>query len=394
MADKTKDIWNDNDEEETPEKRSRLRRFLLLALILVVVLGVVLVAAYRDGTGFDALHRLFSYGGTEGESGEFTYTYEPSNSNRFALLGDSLVVLSDTELEVLDRSGQTVWSTPVKMTSPALATGGGCAVAYDVGGTELYVVDAGGERLSLRAEEGYPFISARLNSEGWLAVTAEKKNYKGSVSVYNDQMEHVFDFNSSERFVIDAYVTDNHAELAAVTLGQEESVFVSNIVLYELDKEDPVADYDVSDGLVMEIGQDGNTLLTVSDTALTCADTNGEVKASYSYGESYLREYDLGGDGFTALLLNRYKAGSVGRLVTVDTDGEEIASLDVNKEILGISAAGRYLAVLYTDSVVIYNEHLEEYASQTGTDYAREILMRTDGSALLLATENARLFLP
>ena len=113
------------------------------------------------------------------------------------------------------------------------------------------------------------------------------------------------------------------------------------------------------------------------------------------YGEeSYLREYDLGGDGFTALLLNRYKAGSVGRLVTVDTDGEEIASLDVNKEILGISAAGRYLAVLYTDSVVIYNEHLEEYASQTGTDYAREILMRTDGSAFLLATENARLFLP
>lgn len=100
------------------------------------------------------------------------------------------------------------------------------------------------------------------------------------------------------------------------------------------------------------------------------------------------------GDGFTALLLNRYKSGGVGRLVTVDTDGQEIAALDVNEEILSISAAGRYLAVLYMDSVVIYTEELEIYAQLEGTDYARSVLMRQDGSALLLAAESAHLFLP
>ena len=50
MADKTNDIWNDNDgEEEAPAKRGRLRRFLLFALVLLAVLGVVVVAAWRDG---------------------------------------------------------------------------------------------------------------------------------------------------------------------------------------------------------------------------------------------------------------------------------------------------------------------------------------------------------
>ena len=40
MADKTNDIWNDNDgEEEAPAKRGRLRRFLLFALVLLAVLG-------------------------------------------------------------------------------------------------------------------------------------------------------------------------------------------------------------------------------------------------------------------------------------------------------------------------------------------------------------------
>src|SRR5699024_4000574 len=123
------------------------------------------------------------------------------------------------------------------------------------------------------------------------------------------------------------------------------SVFVSNVVLYSLETAgvvEPYADYDVTDGLVAAVGEQGDRLVTVSDTSLTIASAAGEVETSYAYAGTALREYDLGGDGFTALLLNRYKSGGVGRLVTVDTEGQEIASLDVNREILSISAAGDY----------------------------------------------------
>lgn len=63
-----------------------------------MVLGVVLVAAYRDGTGFDVLRRFFSYGTVEKAGGETVYRYDASPSNRFAVLGDHLVVLSSTAL--------------------------------------------------------------------------------------------------------------------------------------------------------------------------------------------------------------------------------------------------------------------------------------------------------
>ena len=116
MADKTNDIWNDNDgEEEAPAKRGRLRRFLLFALVLLAVLGVVVVAAWRDGTGFDALRRLFAYGGADEAAGEVFYEYDESDSNRFAALGDALVVLSDTKLQVLGADGQEVWSVSVRI---------------------------------------------------------------------------------------------------------------------------------------------------------------------------------------------------------------------------------------------------------------------------------------
>ena len=113
MADTTNDIWNDNDgeEDEAPRKGGRLRRFGIFFLVLAAVLGVVLVAAYRDGTGFDALRRMFSYGSGEESTAEAQYDYDASDSNRFAVLGDSLVVLSDTKLQVLARGGEEIWST-------------------------------------------------------------------------------------------------------------------------------------------------------------------------------------------------------------------------------------------------------------------------------------------
>ena len=394
MDKKTHDIWNDDDsaEERPRKKRPRLRRFLLFLLALVAVLAVVLVAAWRDGTGFDALRRYFSYGSSE--QGE-AYTYDAASSNRFALLGERLVVLSDTSLRLLDRGGGEVWSAQVKMKTPALAAGGGRAVAYDVGGTELYVLDENGLLLELTADQEHTFLSATLNDEGWLAVTAQKQGYKGAVTVYNDQLEEpVFAFQSSDRFVIDGYVTDDCKRLAAVTLGQENGVFVSNIVLYDLNAEDPVGDYDVSDGLVLAIGQQGDRLVTVTDTCLALADRDGGDQTRYDYSGAYLREYALEGDGFTALLLNRYRSGSVGRLVTVDDQGEEIASLEVRDEVLGISAAGRYLGVLYLDRLVIYNQELQEYAALNGISYARTVLMRQDGTALLVGSQKAELFLP
>lgn len=389
------DIWNDDDGAEEPKKRPhRLRRFFVFFFTLVVVLGVVLLAAWRDGTGFDAMRRYFAYGTTEGESGGKAYQYDASANNRFAVCGDALVVLSDTALKVLDGNGTERYAVSVKMKAPALSSGGGRAVAYDVGGTQLYVVDEKGEVFTLTAQENEPFIAATLNGDGWLAVTAEKKNYKGCVSVYNQAMDLVFAFNSSSRFVTDAYVADDNATLAAVTLGQEESVFVSSIVLYNISSPDPLANYDILDGLVLQIGGQGGNLVTVSDTSLTIADRTGAVEATYDYANAYLREFDFGGDGFTALLLNRYQAGSVGRLVTVAPDGTELAALDVSEEILSLSAAGRYLAVLYADSLVIYNQDLQVYATLTGTNYAKSVLVRPDGSAVLISSEKADLFLP
>ena len=50
--------------------------------------------------------------------------------------------------------------------------------------------------------------------------------------------------------------------------------------------------------------------------------------------------------------------------------------------------------MLFRSSLVVYNEDLQAYATYEGTDYASGVLMRPDGSALMLSMESASLFLP
>ena len=397
MADTTRNIWNDNEEEEKKPGRKKhpiLLAFISFFLILVLVLGVVLLAAYRDGTGFDVLRRYLHYGKAEDVGGTSIYDYDADGSNQFAVLEKHLVVLSETSLEVLSPTGEIVWSTAVNMTTPALSQGSSYAAAYDVGGTKVYVVDCYGEVAILDTGEDR-VISATMNGEGWVTINKEKRKYKGCVQVYDPELDMVvFEFNSSRRFVMDAVVVGEGERLAAVTLGQENSRFVSNVVLYELTSKDPLANYDITDGLLVEIGADEDRIIAISDTCLTYADAEGNVTGSYAYGDSYLREYDMGGEGFAALQLNRYQSGSIGRIITVGSDGTELGELEVSEEVLDISAAGRYLAVLYANRVVVYDPALQVYAALTGIDQVRGILMRPDGSVLLLSAESAQLFLP
>ena len=102
----------------------------------------------------------------------------------------------------------------------------------------------------------------------------------------------------------------------------------------------------------------------------------------------------INGGKFAAVLLENYSSGGLTHLATVNTAGEEIAALTVDSQVLDLSAAGRYVAVLYTSSLVIYDRNLRQCAVLEDVNFARRVLMRSDGSAVLAGTNSASLYLP
>lgn len=381
---------------EKPGKLRRLppvRNLPRLVILLAVVLVIVVLTTMEDGNHFVSLRRWLMYG--DSGTGQNEYAYVADNNNRFAILGDGLLVANQNTLQMLDDDGTIRYTTAVSMTAPSISANGELAVVCDIGGSSLYLLDEAGVRRQMTTSGDLRYYSARLNSAGWMAVTEEKNGYKASVSVYNSSGELVFSFDSYDNYICDALVTEDCRSVVAVGLGAQDGAFGSTLLIYDLSEAVLTASCPIRDGLPLDIvcGK-GDRLVALCDTRLAMADLEGNLFLDYPYGSLYLHDYALGGEKFTALLLGKYQAGNICELTTFDQDGEEIASLEITEEILDMSAAGDYLAVLYSDSLVIYTKNLEEHARLGGTDYAGQVIMQPDGTALVIAGTTAWRFLP
>lgn len=383
-------------EQAAPRRYGGMRRAGKLLAVLVLVLAVVLVAAYRDLNNFDSVRRLFSYNkSTQDEQGKTElYTFDNDRTNVYALLGKRLIVASTTNVSVLANDGTRVYTQSVHMTHPAIAVGGQTAIVYDVGGKTAFLV---GEKGLLRdcgdlSDTGILFAS--LNSSDYLTLTTEKSGYKSVVSVYDPAGNTVFAFNSSDHYVIDACVLRDCKHLAAVTLGEADGVFASTLNLYSLSSETAKSENVLNGSLVLSLSNLGGRIATIADDRFTVFGADGSLSGSCRYDYPYLRAQSVGGGDYAVLLLSRYRSGSTLKLVTVSADGEKIGETDVNKEVLSISSAGKYVAALCSDSLMIYTSDMSEYAVLNNTEYAKSVIMREDGTALLLGASSAWLFIP
>lgn len=394
--DKKMDFGRGNPQEETPkriEKKDR-RRWLYLGGVVLGIMLVVLAAVLWDSTAFDGLRRAVLYASAEkDETGcAKLYTYASEKDGCYASLGGSLIQATPRRILVLGEDGEARYNADVKFTRSAVCSNGEVAAVYDLGGTDIYVLSDRGLVRQLTAEG--TILSCTINEKGMLAVTTNKSGYKAAVTVYDEAGEKAFAFNSSDRFLMTAAVSRDGRQMAAVTLGQSEGVFASNLVIYGLDSTEPLADSRLTGSAVYDVGVVGKRWCAVGEDGLHFLVTGGEEAAYYDFEGTYLRRCSLEGEGFAALLLGRYKSGTQTQLVTVDEEGAQLAILDVDKEVLSLSAAGKYVAVLYSDELAIYDRNLEVCARLEDMSSAKLVLMRADGSAVLVGADAASLYLP
>lgn len=378
-------------EEGGRKKRGLWSRLCKVLVILVLVLAAAVLSTMEDGQHFAGLRRWLMYGET-GEARD-TYTYSADQANRFAWLGEQLLVVTPNSLRLLNADGSVLCDEAVNLTSPSLSVGGDRAVVWDVGGSSLYLLDSAGLREQKKTSSGLVYYTARLNSRDWLAVTEQKSGYKDTVSVYNAAGESVFHFDSYDSYISDAVVTEDCSKLVAVSLGTEGGTFASTLVVYDLGTAEKLGSFSIRDGLVMDFHCSGDKVLSLCDTRLTITNLEGQLLLDRPYAGQYLYDYALTGQDFCALLLGRYQAGNVARLTTYDLEGAELASLELSEEVLDLSAAGDTLAVLYDNSLVLYDRNLQERSRLEDTGYAGQVIAGESG-VLVLSGASAWRYLP
>lgn len=380
-----------------PKKKPNIFvRLLAFLVTLALLLGAVAAVVYRDRLNFDSIRRWFVYRSLEkSDSGQTeSFQYDSAGKGGYSRVGDDLLVWSTAGVRLYSSGGVEYLNESLTLNRPVADTCGSAALIYDAGGNVLHTYEDRSTSFVLNTEQGHEILSARMGPGGSFAVTTRESGYKGVVTVYSSDGHPVVGIRISTRFVTDGLLSDDGKTVAVLTVGQNEDVFESGLDLYALDGDVPFASYSLGNNAILDLRADGSAFWALGESSLSVARADGSAAVHYDYAGRYLKDYALDGDGFSALLLGKYRAGSGAALVTVGADGQELASLDLEDQVLDLDASGRYVAVLTAAGLTLYTKDLQLYDALENTMGARSVVLRSDGTAFLVGGETARLYIP
>lgn len=378
------------------KKPNPILRLLAFLLTLALLLGAVALVAYRDRINLDAIKRYFTYRSLErSDSGQIdAFQFDSSGRGGFSSLGDDLLVWSSAGIRLYSSSGVEYLNDALSLLHPVADIRDDAAVVYDAGGTILRVYADRTQIFSLDAEQGHEILSARMGPGRTLAVVTRETGYKGVVTLYGSNFQPTMAIRISTRYVMDAVPSQDGKTTAVLTVGQSNNAFESTLALYDKTGDEAFAQRSLGNNAILDLSCSGDMFWALGETGLSIVSTDGTTNLTCDYGGAYLKDYSLGGDGYAALLLGKYRAGSSTTLTTVDSKGETIAALDLEDQILDLAASGRYVAVLTASTLTIYTRDLQPYALLDNTMGARNVVLRSDGTAYLASGETAQLCIP
>ena len=238
-------------------------------------------------------------------------------------------------------------------------------------------------------------LDADIAADDSICYLSSEPGYKSVLYVYNSQQSLIYRWLSASQYFMRCAVASGSKYAAAAVLGQQDGMFESSVVLFRTDAEEIACTIPIGNAMIYDLHFVSDSKLCVlAEDALSFYDLDGNLLGSFSYGESYLKDYTTDGSGCLTLVMNLYQAGNRYTVLTVGYDGAELGRLSSGEQILDISAAGKYLAILTSSSLSIYDQTLQEYDVSDNTAGAASVVMRADGSAILLANGHGTLYVP
>lgn len=380
--------------EPVQERRPLVRKIVILAVIVAAVCCTLALFLFNDGLNLDTVRRWGKYFSVRNDESYGTFSFDSHSSNSYANFDSGMAVASVGGLSVYDMYGEERFVLQKQIDLPKLLVNHELAVAYDVGGSGLIALHKNqGEVLNL--EETHPILDADLSEKGAICLSSSASGYKSVLSVYNDEQDLIYRWLSSSTYFPLCAISPNGTDLAAVAVGQSNGTFESSLYLFRTDSEEIQNTFSLGNELIYDLMfVEPDVLCAIGESSVQVINMKGKQLGTYSYDGSFLKDFDCAGNGFLTLSMNMYRAGNRYSIVTVDEKGRKIADRYIGQEVLDLSACGRYIGVLTPGKLTIYTHTLDVYHETTDVTDATSIVMREDGSVLVMGGGSGQLYLP
>lgn len=364
------DDYDDDEDDETyaienelkayrEARKARLykkkrRRKRIITLIAVLVLAVVVCLNWNLAPAALA-ERFQNFLGEFGRS-KYPVQFDDGITKAAVPVGPNVGVLTDTSFILYSHNGEKLASRPHGFNSPAAVSGGGRALIYDRGGKQFKVETRFGEPFTQTA--AYPITSAAMGSKGNFAVITQAENYLSELTVYSSAYKAVFKWSSTKGRILSASLSPDGKKLAAIVTGARNGAIFSDIYIFGLDSEKPLAVKQYTGDFLFSIRfKDNKRIAAVGDQKSVFLYASGEQKSEYDYGGKELL-VSANSDGPTVLAFRADSENT--NLVSLDGEGKTLGSAKISASLTSVSVNSDYIVAMTDTKIYTLKSNLKE----------------------------------
>ena len=374
-------------------RRHPVRVFIYVLFFAAVITGLILFVTYRNQLTADAFNDLISrlrFFGQGDEDQAETFSYDDYMLSRFASFQRGVALLSEDRLVIYGPSGQEKYGVDCAFGQPALAVSDRTVLAYDRGGQSVILTD--NSTTLLKKDWDGALITACMNRKGAFALVSAERGYASVCNVFDDRQREIYKWYSRDQYILSASLSPSTGLLALCSYGQEPGGRqTGRVTLLDTGRDDkPVMTRDLPDTMPLGVGFMSEKLFyTVTEADASFYNEKGELLLDWSFGGRRLLDYAASDEGFLALCLS---GGDAFDLLVLDEKGVRVKRT-VSGKPDALSVAGGWVGLLTGGEARVYNAGLEDKGPPCATD-ALALLMRGDGTALLLGKNGSTVFKP
>jgi hypothetical protein len=330
------------------QKRKLRKRRLVFLILFALIAGLVIVNwnSIAPDALSDTLQNFFvSFG-----KSKYPVYFDEGSLKSTVTVGSNIGVLTDTSFLIYSQNGDELASRPHGFNNPTAVSGGGKAVIFDRNGKSFRVETRFGE--PFKASAAYAITSAAVGDNGDFAIVTESDDYLSELLVYDNSYKDIFKWDASQGRILTAALSPDGRMLAAVVIGARGGNFFSDIYIFNLDSQNPVAIERYGGALFNSIRFKGNgRIAAVGDSEAVFLSATGTRLSAYSYGDN---EPDCSANGDGPVIIVFKKSGTHYVVVSLDSDGKVLGTANVKAEDVSAVACNDGKAVVVSSGRIWY----------------------------------------
>lgn len=369
-------VINGGKKTSVLDNQKKIMVFLRAIIILLIILLVLFVAAkfLSDEKHVNSEDRTPT---------AIDYIYEVDSDTVIDMREwkDELVVLTDSYVAYVSRSGTLVARNAHKYSSPAMEISGDKILLYDIGSTSYRMENNKGIVFFTNTER--PIIDASFAANGTYVFAEKGESAVCSVDLYNKKNEKTASWNCDE-YITSVSMSRDGRSIAYSGVSGHDAVLSSEIYFVSV-RDGSICAQIPFDCPVYEINHIKKDQVSVFGPGVfATADPAGRTDLASNPAVTENKYcFDPSG-GTTALLLAKYGNENICSLQVFNTNGKIRYERTINGNVNSLSCSGRYTAVAKDKSVEIFNSSGKPSGAITLSDSAHRV--EIGGSFLYLLT--------